>query len=130
MALTETMAVSSATAKYGQPITATVTVSNSGGGSVNILSIDPIVVATSGSTIRSVPVAVGVPPTGQGSTVAVAASGTLALSWTLVFHHPYKGNTETEAEKSSQVYDVGCIVYGADGSISSPTVTTVTVSNT
>lgn len=127
MAITATVALSSATAKSGQPVTATVTVSNSGGASVNVLNVTPTA-PINGLTPRTTSVALGAVPLGPGTTVAVAASGTLDLSWQVRAHAPTT-DTDNPAVPSSLVYSIGATIYTSDGSITVATPTTLTVTN-
>lgn len=129
MAITAAMTLSSATASPGQAVHATCTVTNSGGSSVNVTGIQPILVPTT-LTMQSVSGALGMPPIGPGMTVAVAgSSGTLALGWDVIAHAPTPGHVTTPnpANPTSYVYDVGATVYTSDGSITAATTTTLTV---
>lgn len=125
MAITATIALSSATVKAEQKTTATVTVSNSGAATVYVTNVSPLVTPHSG-TKGSVAVAVGGVPLGGAFTSSVAASGSSNFSFDLVPHAP---NTSygIGAEASQYVYDIGAVVSTSDGSLTSPTVTTLTV---
>lgn len=124
MACTAAITVSSATAKPEQRVHVTCTVSNGGGASVNVLWLRPYLQPT-GTTLESVSAAQGVPPLGPGMTVAVAASGTLAITYDVVAHSPQPGGGL--ANPSSQVFDVGAVIGISDGSIVTATETTLTV---
>lgn len=126
MAITATTALSSATAKSGQVVTATVTVTNSGGAAVSVLGMQPTA-PINGATAGSTSIALGVPPLGPGMTTSVAASGTLALSFGVVAHEPT--TSEGLAETASVVYSIGATIYTSDGSVTAATPTTLTVTN-
>lgn len=127
MAITATTAISSATAKPGQRRAVTITITNSGGSSVNVTGCVPTMKPT-GATLGSAGGALGMPNLGPGMTVAVAGSnGTLKLNWDVVAHSPSSG--EGLAAPAEQVYDVGATVYTSDGAITVADTTTLTVSS-
>lgn len=118
MAMSATIALSSATAKINQVITATLTISNSGGSPVNVTSIQPVLKLT-GAPSNDFPAAnAGVASLGPGENVTVPAGGTLVMPFGAVFF----------ASSGSTTYDVGAVCQSNDGSIFSPTAATVTIS--
>lgn len=125
MTITATMAVSNATPKSEQQVTATVTVSNSAGTAVNVTAIVPTLTPHSATT-QSVAGALGYPLLGGNFAVAVAASGSTNFSWSVMAHAPVT-SYNVGAEPSSYVYDVGALIYTSDGAITSATTTTLTV---
>jgi hypothetical protein len=127
MAITAAITLSSATAYPNQRVGVTCTVSNSGGSSVNVTGIRPTICPT-GVKVESVAAVGGLAPIGPGMTVAVAASGTLAISWQSVAFAPQPGNGPNPANPNSFVYDVGAIVTTSDGAVTVATTTTLTVS--
>ena len=127
MAITAAMTLSSATATAEQQVTATCTVTNTGANAVSVTAIVPTAPPT-GVTNGSTAMALGNPPIGPGLAVSVpGSSGTLALSWGVIAHAPSSGYGL--AEPASQIYDIGALVYTSDGSVTSATTTTLTVSN-
>lgn len=124
MAITATIAVSSATAKNEQRVGVACTVSNSGSSAVNVTAIVPKMVVN-GTTPQTCSVALGAPNTGPGMTVSVAASGSTIFYWDVLAHAPQSGYGLAEA--ASVVYSVGATIYTSDGSITAATATTVTV---
>ncbi len=128
MAITATIAVSSATAKSGQRRTVTCTVSNSGAADVNVTSIRPIM-PINGRTDEVTSVAITPPCLGPGVTVSVAAGGSTAFSWFVVAHEPTTNYLTVGAEASSLVYSLGAIIKTSDGSLTTATPTTLTVTN-
>ena len=119
MAITATIALTPSTVKAGAspPVTVTLTVSNSGASDVTITNIVPIAEPHS-STKGSVPIGMGVPPLGPGMDVTVPAGGSLKVTWALVVHGPQAAGTV--------YYDIGADVTTSDGSITRPTVATLT----
>ncbi len=126
MAITATIALSSSTIKSAQKTTATLTVSNSGGADVLVTGIQTLCMP-SGQTVQSVAASSGVPPWGGGFPQTVAASGSTNFSWDVVPHAPT--TSAGLAQGASYAYDIGAVVYTNDGSVTSPTVATVTVTN-
>lgn len=145
MAITAAMTVSSATCNTQQKVACTCTVTNSGASAVNVTSLVPTYVI-SGTTQVPGGANLGQPNIGPGMTVAVAASGTLALNFDFVPMAPQVGTYSTnpfpssgvggvaitplppEALPQSLVYAVGALVTTSDGSSASASTTTITVS--
>jgi hypothetical protein len=126
MAITASIALSSATATSGQNVAATLTVSNSGSSAVLVTGLSPYMVP-SGGTSRALAVAVGQAPFGGPFTVSVAASGASTFVFNVV---PLAPTTSYGlAEPASLAYQVGCTVYTNDGSVTDATKATLTVSN-
>jgi len=119
MAMTATIAVSSATAKPNKELVVTLTVSNSGGSAINMQSVLTTCVQTGNA--GSIPAAAGfgLAPLGPGQNISVPASGSLILKYGIVFFAPSIGTT----------YSIGAICNSADGSVFSPTAATCTVSS-
>lgn len=128
MAITATIALSSATCKAEQSVAVTCTVSNSGAAAVNVLSIAPTA-PLNGTTSETTSIAKGAPPLGPGMTVSVAASGSTAFTWPVVPHAPTGTGSSTPAEPSSIVYSIGATIRTSDGAITVATPATLTVTN-
>ncbi len=126
MAITASVALSSATSKPGQRVAVALTVSNSGGSAVSVTSIQPMMSPAS-STKETTSVAQGMPPLGPGMTVSVAASGSTVFAYDILAHTPTSGYGL--AMPAEQVYDVGATIYTSDGSITDATSTTLTVTD-
>lgn len=125
MAITAAMTIDSATGAPGQMRTATCTVTNSGGSSVNVTAAKGYA-SPDGTTPTSTAVAIGEIALGPGMTVAVAGSnGTLALTFGVTPFAPSSG--AGWQNPSSYVYDIGCVVYTSDGSVTEATVTDLTI---
>ena len=144
MALTETLALSASTVTAPLQVTATLTVSNSGATAVSVVGAQPFATAQSGMGTQSCAVNVGQVNITAGMNNVVPASGTLVLTFGITAMAPIAttyptnpfgtgpaGNTITPliplAMPNQQVYTIGCLVYGNDGSVSSPSTTTLTV---
>lgn len=126
MAITASIALTSATAKSGQRTTATLTISNSGGAAVLLTAIQPTVVP-SGLTTQAVAVAVGVPMFGGAWPNSIPASGTLVIPFEVVAQAPT--TSYGLAEPASIAYSVGATLNTNDGSITVATPATLTVTN-
>lgn len=119
MALSATISLSLATVQISQPTIATLTISNSGGVSVNLTICQPTVIQHGGSQPSSwIPFAAGSMLDGLAGSIKVPASGSLVLLIPYVFFQP-----------SSSTYDVSCNLTTSDGSFFSPTAAQVTVTN-
>jgi hypothetical protein len=125
MAITASIALSSATCDAQQSVGVVLTVANDGGSSVNVVGLQPYASPT-GTNLQSVAVALGQPPIGPGMTVSVAAAGERNFAWPCIPQAPQSG--EGWQNPTSQVYDIGCWVYTSDGSVTKATTTTLTVS--
>lgn len=126
MAITASVALSSATAKPEQKVAVALTVSNSGGSAVNVTGIIPLM-GPAGSTKETTSVALGKPALGPGMPVSVAAAGSTVFAYDIIAHSPTSGYGL--AMPAEQVYDVGATVYTSDGSITDATSTTLTVTD-
>src|SRR3954469_6374889 len=126
MAITASVALSSATATTGQRIAVALTVSNSGASAVTVTGIRPMM-SPQNSTKETTAVAQGLAPLGPGMTVSVAASGSTTFAYDVVPFSPTSGYGL--AMPSSQVYDVGATVYTSDGSVTDATSATLTASD-
>lgn len=128
MAITATISLSPTTVNVNTPTVATLTVSNSGGSAVNVTSVTPDARLTGG--LYSVPpgVAFGLVPLGPGAPVSVAASGSLVLTFPVIFFAP-SGSLSLSGGVvvASTTYDVAATIYTSDGAITAPTAATVTV---
>ncbi len=125
MAITAAITITDSTLDPAQPATATCTITNSGATAVNVLSVVPYAVPTTGS-VQTISMALGVPPLGPGMTVAVAgSSGTLAVPFGVVAHAPQSGAGLGNPTRST--IDIGATVSTSDGSVVAATVQTVTV---
>lgn len=126
MAITASIALSTATIKSAQKTTATLTVSNSGGSDVLVTGIQTLC-NPNGSTSQAVAASVGVPPFGGAWPQTVAASGSTKFYWDVV---PAAPTTSIGlAMPASLVYSIGAVVSTNDGAITNATPATVTVTN-
>lgn len=116
MAMSATIALSSATCKINQQVLATVTVSNSGGSDVTVTGIRPTILFTNAPTNDPAAAAVGAPAISSGFPVIVPASGTLKVTFGVV---PF-------ISSGTGTFSIGAICTSNDGSVFSPTATTLT----
>lgn len=101
-----------------------VTITNSGGSSVNVTSVTPTIVPH-GLTTQSVAVSNGQVLLSPSTTVAVAGSnGTLALGYSDTIYAPTGGGSDFS--DATQQYDVGATIYTSDGSVTAATVKVIT----
>lgn len=114
MALTATIALNRSTAPREQKVTASVTVSNSGGADVAIKEIVPKIKITNETFPQD---ASSVAPGKCLVPQVVPAGGSALYIFDVCFH----------ASSFFSTYDVGCLIYGADGSIVSPTPATIPI---
>lgn len=125
MAMTATISLSDSTPVTGQPVTAILTISNSGGSPVSMVAVNPYIQPTGLATYTE-NTAVALPSVNFGPNVTkvVTASGTLVITFPVVFHAPSTGYLN----EGSDTFDVGATCYSDDGSVFKPTATTATVS--
>jgi len=114
MAMTATIALSTATSYINQVVNCSLTVSNSSGSTVSMTSITPTVKATGDGL--GAPAGLGLVPLSTGFSTSVAASGSTVFTFSVVLFSP-----------SATTYDVGAQCLSSDGSSFAPTATTLTV---
>lgn len=124
MAMTATIALSPSTAKTEQKVTATLTISNSAGYPVNVVTAQGYALPTgAGASNYNTAVAISQIVTGPGSNLVVPAGGDLVKTFSLKFHAP---STGVEGDVV-QTYSVSANIISDDGSNFAPTAATVTV---
>lgn len=129
MAITASVALSSATSVAQRPVSVTLTVSNSGSNAVNVLSVVPLFYPNGHQTDDGVAGAVGVCALGPGVTVSVAGSGSTTFNWSVIAFKPQGGFGVGAELGTSAVYVCGATVYTSDGSVVTASTATLTVSN-
>lgn len=113
MAMTASLAISPSTVIINQPIACSLTISNSGGSAVNVLSVVPTAIVHGSSPPDAVEsCALGVVNLGPGQVVAVPASGSLTFGFGVVFFGPSTGPIGA----GSGTFDIGANVSSSDGS--------------
>jgi hypothetical protein len=145
MAITAAITLGSATCKALQKIAVTCTVTNGNASTVNVTSVQPQI-TLSGVVENPGAYSVGQPNLGPGMTTSVAASGTLGVNFDITPMTPqcptYGTNPfpsagvggvaitplQPNSQPHSQIYTIGAIVTTSDGSVTSATTTTLTVS--
>lgn len=123
MSLSATLSLSASTLIINQPVTAFVTVSNSGGSVVNINSFTPLVTVTSGAIGTIAACATGVVDLGPGATIGVPASGSLSFMFNVVFFAPSTGPIGA----GTGTYSISANIVGSDGEVVQPTAATITI---
>lgn len=130
MAMTATIALSNSTTVTGRPVTAILTITNSGTPPVTVNSINPYVQPTSQSAYESNQ-GIALPSINFGpssNSTVNGSNGTLIITWPIVFHGPSTMTaTNQYLNTGTGTFDVGATIYSSDGSVFKPTVTTVTV---
>jgi len=120
MAMTATIAsVPASAAKIGQEINYALTISNSGGATVNVNVIDPLVYVT-GAPVGSIACSSYAiqnsisGAAGPKVVLPVAASGSIVVNFTVKIF-------------AAGSYSVGAVCYSDDGSVFSPTAATMAI---
>lgn len=131
MAITAAIALSSATCKVGQSVTALLTVTNGNAEAVQVVECTPLAFPSGRKT--PAPIGLGLPPIAPGQTVNVPAGGTLVLRWGVtplapVPRAPAYDSDGAVSNSASQVYDVGAELKTSDGTNPSVSTTTLTAS--
>lgn len=143
MAITASVALSPTSAKIGQASVVTLTVNNSASTAVNVTGIAPTVLNAAGSS--AVDALVGQPPITPGFSISVPGSGSATFQWSVTAGSPQAANYAANpfpsagqggaaitplvslAMPTSLVYTVGALVYTSDGSATSATTASLTV---
>jgi hypothetical protein len=123
MAMTATISLNLSTVLINQPTQATLTISNSSAGSVNVIALAPLVFLTGNSAPYANAVASGEWALGPGVNITVPASGSLSYSAPFVFFAPSTG----QYGAGSGTFSIQAVCNTSDGSVFLPTAATVTV---
>lgn len=123
--MTATIVLSTANSKINQPVSATLTISNSGLTDVTVLSVTPLMRFTGSTdpTTYNTGVALGQVALGPGQNVTVPASGTLKMAFGVDAFAPSTGPMGA----GSGTYDVLAEIRTSDGSTFRPTAATLEV---
>jgi hypothetical protein len=120
--LSASIALDRSQTQVNQKVRALLTVSNSGANPVTILNVVPFVNSTVDPNPNSVSAAIGQ----VIANVVIPAGGSNTLVWdTMIETVNPPSNYDTPPANNN--YNIGCLIYGDDGSITSPTVQTVLV---
>lgn len=122
MAISASIALDRSSTTRNTKVRALLTVSNSGASPVTILNVVPFVNSAVNANPNSTTTAIGQ----VIANVVIPASGSNTMVWDTMLE---TGNPTSnyDSPPTPNNYDIGCLVYGDDGSITSPTVQTVTV---
>ena len=122
MAISASITLDRSVTQRNQKVRALLTVSNSGANPVTILNVVPFVQSTVAPNPNSTTSAIGQ----VVANVVIPASGSNTLVWdTMLETGNPTGNYDSPP--SQNAYNIGCLIYGDDGSVTSPTVQTVTI---
>lgn len=123
MAISASIVLDRSQTQRNQKVRAVLTVSNSGGNPVTILNVAPFV---QNSALTSLP---NYQTNAVGQVVAnvvIPAGGSNTLVWDTMLETA-NPTTNYDSPPSQNNYNIGCLIYGDDGSITSPTVQTVSI---
>lgn len=120
MALTATIALAQTPIAYNQKSSANVTVSNSGGADVTIVTLQPEFVPDRQFAASDL-------PKGFGQTFTVPASGSVVVPFDYVIFSPQVAENGNLSQSIPATYTVGCNIITSDGSSFSPTPATLTI---
>ena len=123
MAITATITLDRSTSTANQKVRALLTVSNSGANPVTILNVVPFVQNSAFPEPQNSSVALG--QTIEANTI-VPASGSNTLVWDTMIN-TVNPVSNYEVPTLNNTYNIGCTLYCDDGSVTSPTVQTVTI---
>lgn len=116
MAISASIALDRSVTQKNQKVRALLTVSNSGANPVTVLSVVPSVNSTVAPNPNSTTNAIGQ----VVANVVIPAGGSNTLVWdTMLETHNPLSNYDTLPTQNN--YNIGCLIYCDDGSITSPT---------
>lgn len=123
MALSATLATPLTTVPAEYQVQCHITVSNSAAYPVTVKQIRPQIKSTPISFLEDKSSYAAALPGSSGQ--IIPAGGSMQFLMQVVFHGSNRGGTYDTP--NSATYDMGCIIYGADGSVSSVTPIAMTV---
>ena len=123
MALSASLATPLTTVPAGYQVQCHITVSNSGASAVTIKQIRAAIKSTPISFAEDKSSYVAAFPGSSGQ--QIPAGGSMQFLMQVVFHGSTRGSSYDTANYTT--YDMGCIIYGADGSVTVPTPIAMTV---
>lgn len=125
MALTAVLSTPRSTVPAGYIVNCHIVVSNSGAGPVTISSIEPKIKSTPISFAEDKSSWTFSPVSLQAN--PVPAGGSQQFPLRVIFHGANNLGSYDVPNPNSTTYDLGCIIYGSDGSVVTPTALTITV---
>lgn len=123
MALTATLATPLTTVPAEYQVQCHITISNSGSSAITIKQIRPAIKSTPISFLEDKSSYAAAFPGSAG--LQVPAGGSQMFLMQVVFHGSTRGSSYSTANYTT--YDMGCIIYAADGSVIAPTPIAMTV---
>jgi hypothetical protein len=116
-ALSATISLSASSVYINKNVVATVTITNSAAGAINMLSINGYAYSTGDKPSHPYPMAIGTVPLLAGENIiAVPGSGSQTFQFTII---PF-------ASSGSNTIQVGCYCLSQDGEVFQPTEVTLT----
>lgn len=125
MALSATLSTPLSTVPAGYQVQCHITISNSGGSAVTIKQIRPSIKSTPISFSEDKSSYAAAFPGAGG--LQVPAGGSQQFLMQVVFHGANNVGSYDVPNPRGTTYDMGCIIYAADGSITVPTPIAMTV---
>lgn len=122
MAIAASITLDRSQTQRNQKVRALLTVTNSGGNPVTVLNVTPFVQNSAFPSPQFQTNAVGQ----VVANVVVPAGGSNTLVWDTMLETA-NPTTNYDTPPSQNAYNIGCLVYCDDGSVTSPTVQTVTI---
>lgn len=131
MAVSATIALSSATIAAMKQVVATISLTQNTAGSLIVTSVAPLIQAQNGAKSQSCAVASGTVPIGANfdSTIPGTGLGTLKLSFPITANAPTTDMGTNVAQPGSQVIVVGAIIQTSDGVVTYATPANLTVTD-
>jgi len=122
MAISASITLDRSVTQRNTKVRALLTVSNSGGNPVTILNVVPSVQSTVAPNANSTTSAKGQ----VIANVVIPAGGSNTLVWDTMLETA-NPTTNYDVVPAQNAYNIGCTIYGDDGSVTSPAVQTVTI---
>lgn len=128
MALSATISLAQTPISFNQQSIALVTISNSGGSAVTVLTLQPQILATSAPSYQTnVNSRSSSLPKGFGQQFSVPASGSVTVPFNYLIFSPQVAENGNLDQSIETTYTVGCNIETSDGSLFAPTPSTVTI---
>jgi hypothetical protein len=121
MALSATISLAQTPISFNQQSSANVTISNSGGSAVSVVTLSPQILASSApsyetnTSSRSSSL-----PKGFGQQFSVPASGSVVVPFNFVVFSPQVAMNSQESQSVGTTYSISCNIETSDGSAFAP----------
>lgn len=128
MALSATLSLSQSPIGYNQKSSANVTVSNSGGSPVTVLSLQPQILASGAPSLETnINSSSSSLPQGFGMVFSVPAGGSVVIPFDYNVFSPQVVESGNLDQSVPTTYSIGCNIITSDGSSFAPSPQTVTI---